>query len=73
MAKAKEYIVYDNRTDDVLASGTAKECTKALGYASKDVFYSQICSQRHRGQKGYPQRNKHIDIYIMSDEGLVFA
>ena len=47
----KEYIVYDNRTDDVLASGTAKECTKALGYASKDVFYSQICSHAIEGKK----------------------
>lgn len=66
----KQYIVYDNRTDDVLAQGTAKECTKALGYKSVDCFCSQICSQRHRSNPKYPKRNQHIDIYEVTDDGV---
>lgn len=68
--KMKEYIVYDNRNDNMLALGTAMECSKALGYASKDVFHSQICSQRNRGKKGYPKRNKNIDIYEFVGEEI---
>lgn len=65
----KEYIVYDNRTDEVLALGTAKECTKQLGYSGVDCFYSQLCSQRHRDNPKYTaKRNKHLDIYEIEDE-----
>lgn len=63
----KTYIVYDNRTDDVLAIGTARECTKILGYVSVDCFYSQICSQRNRSNPKYAKRNKHRDIYEIEE------
>ena len=59
----KQYIVYDNRNDNVLAVGTARECTKSLGYSSTDCFYSQISSQKNRHNPKYAKRNKHIDIY----------
>lgn len=64
----KQYIVYDNRTDEVLAIGTARECTKALGYSSVDCFYSQICSQRNRDNPNYAKRNIHRDIYEIDDK-----
>ena len=64
----KEYIVYDNRDDSILAMGTAKECTKALGYKSTDCFYSQICSQKNRDNPKYQKRNKHLDIYEIKDK-----
>lgn len=63
------YIVHDTRTDEILALGTARECTRQLGYKSVDCFYSQICSQRNRSQPGYPQRNKNILISKIEKKG----
>lgn len=63
-----EYIVHSVKTDEILALGTAKECTKQLGYSSVTCFYSQICSQRNRGRQGYPQRNKNIFITLLDKE-----
>ena len=65
--KIKEYIVYDNRTDNVLAVGTARECTKQLGYKTTDVFYTLICRQRERA-KGIIRGNRYMSVYEIEDD-----
>lgn len=65
--KAKEYICYDNRTDDVLAIGTAKECARQLGIRV-DSFHTQRTAFNHRDDPKYSKRNKHLDIYVIEDE-----
>lgn len=46
------YTVYLAATDELVASGTAAECAKALGLASLNAFYC-IVSHSHRNSKKY--------------------
>ena len=65
--KTKEYICYDNRTDEVLAIGTAKECARQLGMRV-DSFHTQKTAFKNRNNPKYQKRNKHLDIYEIKDE-----
>lgn len=47
------YTVYDSRTDDILASGTAKECAAGLGLAADASFYSLLWYLPHRKHSNY--------------------
>ena len=38
----KTYAVYDKKTDELLVSGNSKFCTRQLGLASVDSFYSLV-------------------------------
>lgn len=42
------YIVYDNRTGELLAEGNARECRETLGCSSMDTFYA-LANRSKRG------------------------
>ncbi len=65
--KTKEYICYDNRTDEILAMGTARECAKQLGM-NVSSFHSQKTAFKNRNIPGKARRNVHLDIYEVEDE-----
>lgn len=44
----KYYTVYDNRTDEVVAFGSAVECTQKLGLKDLRQFYA-FCSKTKSG------------------------
>lgn len=67
MKKAKEYIIYDDRTDDVLAIGTAKECNMRMGWKDPNQFYKQLNNQKKR-EKGIWLGNRNISIYEIEDD-----
>ncbi len=45
------YEVYDRRTGELLANGTARECRRKLGCASLDSFYA-LANRSLRGING---------------------
>ena len=42
------YTVYDNKTDDVIAFGTAAECAQQLQLSSVDSFYCLVSRKRKK-------------------------
>ena len=46
MGRINYYTVYSNKTDEIVAFGTAEECTKQLGLASIDSFYCLMSRNR---------------------------
>lgn len=44
----KQYTIYLKKDDSIVASGTAKECQKQMGFKSLGVFYS-VVSRVYRG------------------------
>lgn len=44
----KQYTVYLKKDDTIVASGTARECQRQMGFKSLGVFYSVI-SRVYRG------------------------
>ncbi len=45
------YEVYDRKTGELLARGTARECRRQLGSASLDSFYATV-NRAIRGKNG---------------------
>jgi hypothetical protein len=60
----KVYSVWNNKTDElVILDGTAEECIKAIGWASRASFYSHI-SRAKSGEI----RKWHIESRVLSRE-----
>lgn len=68
----REYICYDNRTDEILALGTKEECAERLGIQVAS-FLSQKSAFRKRIAKvpGYQKRNQFLEIYEFVGDELV--
>ena len=56
-----DYTIYLNKTDEVVAFGSSRECAKALGM-SRDSFYSMVS----RVKKG---KNRKYSIVIKNESG----
>lgn len=56
------YALYNHKTDELVCTGTAKECAAALGI-SRSTFYSMVC----KAQKGIV---KKWDAYVEDYEDL---
>ena len=41
------YTVYLRKTEQIVASGTARECTKTLGFCNVASFYSVVSKSTH--------------------------
>lgn len=41
------YTIYDGKTDEVIASGTAEHCAKALGYKNRTGFDQMLSRAKH--------------------------
>lgn len=52
-ANTNWYSVYDKGTDELLASGTAAECAKALGWKTTNTLYRTITRERRSGSTHY--------------------
>ena len=48
------YTVYDDKTDEIIASGTADMIVQQMGYASRNSFFSAVCHAKHK--KDNPRR-----------------
>ena len=42
------YTVYDDKTDEIIASGTADMIVQQMGYASRNSFFSAVCHAKHK-------------------------
>ena len=60
MANRKYYIVYINSTDEVLVSGTARECAEKLG-KSLNCFYSLVSKNQLGRQTKYTVYSEDLD------------
>lgn len=47
VGKKQHYTVWLAKTDELVASGTAKECTEQLGLANENVFFSTVMKVRN--------------------------
>lgn len=63
----KDYIVYDNRTETVLAVGPAIECARQLGI-TPESFRSQVSRFRARLKGNGATENKYYDIFVIEDD-----
>lgn len=52
-ASQRIYAVYDSQTDDLLALGTADQCTKLLEYKDEVSFRKMVWLSRHGKYKKY--------------------
>ena len=57
----KYYAIYKRETDELLASGTAKECQQQMGFKTPQVFYCTV-SRVYRGLS-----NKY-EVYVSDDK-----
>lgn len=62
--KRNFYIVRLRKDDRIVATGTAGECAKALGFKSAKTFYMMVSKHRHAGRKRY-----EVDI-MPADEAV---
>lgn len=58
----KYYAIYDSETDELLATGTSEQCRRALGFSSRNSFYSVVC----RSRKG---TNKKYEVTVLQENG----
>ncbi|PWM79895.1 MAG: hypothetical protein DBY41_06665 [Clostridium sp.] len=66
--KQREYICYDNRTDEVLALGTKEQCAYMLN-VKVATFLSMKTSFFKRDEPRYKKRNPHVDIFEYDQNG----
>lgn len=52
MGPLKYYTVYDNKTDEIVASGSAQECADALGIKKSSFYYAWSRQKTGRVIKG---------------------
>lgn len=52
-SNAKYYTVYSKKTDAILATGTAAECAKAMGWKSVGTLRRTMTREKHTGKTGY--------------------
>lgn len=52
------YTVYDDKTDEIIASGTADMIVQQMGYASRNSFFSAVCHAKHK--KRQPPAALHL-------------
>lgn len=57
----KYYAIYRKKTDELLASGTAKECQKQMGFKTPQVFYCTV-SRVYRGL------SSKYEVFVDEDE-----
>ena len=50
---AKYYSVYSKKTDELLASGTAAECARMLGWKNTGTLRRTMTREKHTGRTGY--------------------
>ena len=61
MTNRRYYTVYVNATEEVLVSGTARECAEKLN-KSLNCFYSLVSKNRIGHQKKYTVYSEPLDI-----------
>lgn len=57
----KYYAIYKKKTDELLASGTARECQRQMGFKSPQVFYCTV-SRAYRGL------SSKYEVYVTEDK-----
>lgn len=66
--KQREYICYDNRTDEIIALGTKEQCAYMLNVKIA-TFLSMKTSFLKRDKPGYKKRNPYVDIFEYDQKG----
>lgn len=67
MKEPNWYIIYDDRTDEIKAIGTYRECAEQMGWKYPNHFWKQLNMQKKREQ-GIWEGNRNISIYRIEDD-----
>lgn len=62
MGKARLYTVWNAKTDELIVCGTADECAKFMGYATRNNFHGMVHRMTHgMGKKYHVEISKGVD------------
>lgn len=68
--RVREYICYDNRTDEIVALGTKEQCAHMLGI-KVSTFIVHKEAFKKRDIPFYRARNKYLDIFEYDEDGNI--